>query len=321
MMRMSHRIAMLAATVLLAAAPAPAQTGADRGADSVVAFHPGEGAGYGATYFPSNVLGLPDTTGREEVPAIDPRQVLGLGLGGEIVLRFARHPIVDGPGPDFTIFENPFYYTIGASRRLYAEPGEVSVSRDGVTFIPFPFDSTTLHGCAGVTPTNGDRNPADPTVSGGDGFDLHDLGIDTVRYVRIRDVTPMIRNNTASPFWDPTLNGFDLDAVVCLNGVGFETAAGIDEPGRGEAVSAVEVAPNPIRSAGTVRVATAHAGHLRVTLASPLGEHVRLLADEMVEAGTHRYALAAGDLPSGVYLVIVEEDGSPRGAGRVVIAR
>jgi hypothetical protein len=130
----------------------------------------------------------------------------------------------------------------------------------------------------------------------------------------------MIRNNTASPFWDPTLNGFDLDAVVCVNGVGFETAAGIDEPGGDEAASAVDVVPNPIRSAGTVRV-VAHAGHLRVTLASPLGERMRLLADEMVEAGTYRYALAAGDLPSGAYLVIVEENGALRGAGRVVIAR
>ena len=50
---------------------------------------------------------------------------------------FAPNAIVDGPGPDFIVFENPFA-SAGSSTDLFAEPGEVSVSDDGTTWQTFP---------------------------------------------------------------------------------------------------------------------------------------------------------------------------------------
>ena len=100
----------LSASLLALALPAIslAQSWPDTGADAVESFTAGTGAGYGAQYFPGNVLGLPDSTGRAGVASVEPKQILGLGLGGVIVLRFDRAPIVDIPGPDFTVFENAF---------------------------------------------------------------------------------------------------------------------------------------------------------------------------------------------------------------------
>jgi len=187
-----------------------------RGADAVVVLTPGVGAGYGFEYLPDNVLGLPDSTARPSIPTVDPKQIAGIGLGGEITLSFDR-AIVDGPGPDFTVFENAFFYMLGSVERVYAEPAEVSVSSDGIVFVSFPFDSLTLDGCAGTRPTEGDRNPGDPLVSGGNSFDLAVMQVDSIRYVRLRDVTSIILGNSTHPFRDPTLSGFDLDAVVAIH--------------------------------------------------------------------------------------------------------
>ena len=206
-------------------------------ADAVEWFRPGSGQTLGQEpeYFPANVLGWPDRTARPDMASVDPREIMSLGLGGEIVLRFDSAPIIDAEGPDFTVFENAFHYSLGQESRVYAEPAEISVSRDGITFLSFPFDTLTLRGCAGVTPTAGDRNPLDPSVSGGDSFDLATLGIDSVRYVKIRDITAMVKGNPAHPYWDPTLTGFDLDAVIAI-------------PPQGRTVSIVEEREGGIRS-------------------------------------------------------------------------
>ncbi len=191
--------------------------------DTVFSFTPGEGqtTGQNAPYFPGNILGLPDTAARYEVPTVRPEHICSLGMGGEIVVGFKNAVIRDREGPDFTIFENAFFTSIGGGR-IYAEPGRVSVSRDGITFVDFPFDSLTLEGCAGHTPTIGNTNPYDPAVSGGDAFDLAAIGMDSVRYIRITDISAMVKNNRQHPNWDPTITGFDLDAVLALHLEGGE---------------------------------------------------------------------------------------------------
>ena len=144
------------------------------------------------------------------MPATDPREICSIGLGGEITLGLRRAVITDGPGPDLAIYENPFFFGRG---RTYVEPASVEVSRDGTEWIMFPFDSLSCRGLAGVTPTSG-NDPYDPSRSGGDWFDLAELGVDSIRWVRLRDVTEFILSNPSSPFFDPTLTGFDLDVVV-----------------------------------------------------------------------------------------------------------
>jgi hypothetical protein len=181
--------------------------------DTVYAFHPGTGQNFGqdSAYFPRNIFGPPDSSARPDRPSASPEQICSLGLGGEIIVGFKGMLLRDGPGPDFVIFENAFFSPI--TGKVFAEPALVAVSRDGEQWLEFPWDTLTLEGCAGRTPTNGAADPLDPTSAGGDWFDLALLGVDSIRYIRIRDLTWWLKERPWHPFWDPTLSGFDLDAV------------------------------------------------------------------------------------------------------------
>ncbi len=178
-------------------------------------FADGAQTGRGPAFFPANVLRGPDPQATDTTPTIDPREICALGIGGEIGMGLKAHVIVDGPGADFIVFENSF---LGPRGLPYAEPAQVSVSRDGVHWVPFPFDSATLVGCAGITPTSG-GDPWNPLASGGDAFDLSHIGMDSVRWIRIVDTCRLLINNPEHRYYDPTLNGFDLDAICILHAV------------------------------------------------------------------------------------------------------
>jgi hypothetical protein len=184
------------------------------GADTLISFKPGSGQSFGqeTMYFPNNIFGLPDTNGSQNTPSSDPGQVCSIGLGGEIILGFRNQVLTDGEGPDFTIFENAFNNPV--SSKVFAEPAKISVSKDGINFKEFPFDSLTLTGCAGISPTNGKEDPFNPEVSGGNTFDLKDVGMDSIRFIKISDICQMVLDNPGHPFYDPIISGFDLDAVV-----------------------------------------------------------------------------------------------------------
>jgi hypothetical protein len=196
----------------------------DRFVTGVVSFDPGACAGFGAASMPDVVEGPPVGGGATQGST----DVVSLGGGGTIVVSFAPNAIVDGPGPDFIVFENPFFIG-GNPNNIYAEPGEVSVSDDGVTWLTFPCAPTTdassptgvgppYGSCAGWHPVYSNPNngisPLDPSVAGGDAFDLADLGIVHVRYVRIVDKTA---ESCPDGGERPTTNGFDLDAVSIVN--------------------------------------------------------------------------------------------------------
>jgi len=176
-------------------------------ATRVVSFEPGEGAGYGQSKLPNVVLG-PPVGGDSQKGSLD---VLSLGKGGSIVLGFDRFAIEDSDGPDLVVFENPFWPG-GDPSAVFAEPGEVSVSEDGETWATFPCDAAGdgeghFAGCAGVTPSlpyDTQAMPLAPSATGGDAFDLADVGLKAANFVRIRDVSLAGAAPTA---------GFDLDAV------------------------------------------------------------------------------------------------------------
>ena len=193
---------------------------ADRFVTSVVAFNPGPCSGFGQSSMPGIVEGPPVGGGCCQGST----DVVSLGNGGTIVLSFAPNAIVDGPGPDFIVFENPFEIA-GNPNNLYAEPGIVAVSDDGVSWTSFPctatFESPPYGLCAGwhpvySAPGNG-LSPIDPTASGGDAFDLADIGVTHARYVKIVDhtVTEACPTDPSQPH--PTTNGFDLDAIAIVN--------------------------------------------------------------------------------------------------------
>lgn len=183
-------------------------------ATEIVSFTPGACAGFGADRTPSPALGPPEGGGGNQ-GSFD---VLSLGQGGTIVLAFGGNAIVDGPGPDFTVFENPFYIG-GNEASVAAEPGEVSVSDDGTHWSTFACTATTAPWgtCAGWHPVfaahDNAINPRDPAVSGGDAYDLAAVGLKHARYVRIVDKS----SDTCAAGAKVKSFGFDLDAVAIVN--------------------------------------------------------------------------------------------------------
>ena len=190
------------------------------GIESVVAVSYGEGAGLGQDALPAVIQGGPRASGDQGL--------LSLGVGGELVVDFGDRDIVDGPGPDFIVYENPFLIG-GAPYCPFAEPAVVGVSNEPgaarASFVEFPCDLDVTQGdpdeqrwpfpgCAGVRPViaNVERvciDPRDPVAAGGDAFDLATVGIKRARYVRLRDAG-LASMGVGS-------KGFDLDAVVLIN--------------------------------------------------------------------------------------------------------
>jgi hypothetical protein len=143
-----------------------------------------------------------------------------------LVVGFGAYDIVDGPGPDFIVFENPFM--LGGDYKSYAEPAIVALSEKGAAksdFVEFPCDmsvttgngetmSWAYPGCAGIRPVNANFGQncilsTDLEAAGGDAFDLADLGLSRARYLLLRDAG-------VSKMGDES-KGFDLDAVVLIN--------------------------------------------------------------------------------------------------------
>ena len=176
------------------------------------------------------------TTGTEQsaLGQADGLDVISLGDGGSATLEF-ESPILNGPGPDFAVFENSFSSD-------FLELAFVEVSSNGSDFVRFPavsltdtavqvssfgtLDATKIHNLAGKY-----------AAKYGVPFDLEvlkdSLNIDltSITHVRIVDVVGSVDPLHASydsqgrPINDPwptnfPSGGFDLDAVAVINSSG-----------------------------------------------------------------------------------------------------
>jgi hypothetical protein len=250
-----------AALVVLAPAVVPARADpVDCFPDRVALYAPGPVSSPPPfnSWQPGIVLGPPGNS----TPTNGTLTVVSLGRGGRIVVEFTDNAVVDGPGPDFIVFENPFFCTAAPVTAAdpwssFAEPGLVEASNDGVEFHAFPYDAgalaqvtsictdrsliAALHGLAGLTPSfTGDWTVADdPAVfdpaapggvsgHGGDAFDLAAVGLSRARFVRITDPNLGIGVPGAS-------EGFDLDAVVALHAVATDPGPDADGDGLADA--------------------------------------------------------------------------------------
>lgn len=192
---------LAAATSLVAGCGAPA---GEPFVEEVVEVSLGHNAGFGEE---ADVLGPPEGSG-ELAGSLN---ALSLGQGGVITVRLGT-PAVDGEGPDLIVFENAFRFSGG----IFKEPGQVSVSADGESWVSFSCadDDEELTGCAGLEPVfahpDNDLDPRDPEEAGGDAFDLADVGVSDALFIRIEDVSirPASELNNA---------GFDLDAVAAVH--------------------------------------------------------------------------------------------------------
>jgi hypothetical protein len=163
--------------------------------------------------------------------------VYSIRPGAWLVLGWSGRRLVDGPGPDLAVFENPFEYGDGLT---FVDAAVVELSADGERWVAPQHDyraadervysaqRSDWSGFAGVTPVslNEDeqaRDPFDP-AAGGDLFDLATLPdspeADTIRaegarFVRISPASDHLNPDTGEPFpRDPVSDGPDIDGVA-----------------------------------------------------------------------------------------------------------
>jgi hypothetical protein len=153
--------------------------------DAVKAVEVGDHAGFGSHRLPRVVFGPPRGRGLLEGAT----HVYSLGHGGSITVSFRDNIVVDGPGADLAIYENAFHVGVETGP-LFTEFGIVEVSADNRAWYRFPFDADTGAGLAGQAavisnPANGEDPLA--AASGGDRFDLADVGLEMIRFVRVID--------------------------------------------------------------------------------------------------------------------------------------
>lgn len=255
-------------------------------ADAVVSFSPGEGAGFGQNFFPDNILGPPDPdpTLNETNASFKPQEILSLGHGGEIILEFIDNHIVDGPGPDFTVFENVFI--IFSTNEPFIEAAIVSVSMNGIDFVEFPYDTATFAGLAGVTPTLNNKQFTDPEVSGGDSFDLSTVGLPYARFVKLTDLGDIKKEGLSN-------GDFDLDAVIAVNSQPGMPTAVADE--QNEIPLNFELSqnyPNPFTiSNGVLQTrigfSLKSSSQIRIRIYNLAGQFVRTLVDRPYSPGNY----------------------------------
>lgn len=183
--------------------------------------------------------------------------VVSLGDGGSATLTF-EHPISNGEGYDFAVFENSFDDN-------FLELAFVEVSTDGERYVRFPATSLTspckLVGPYGsVDPTYIDGLAGKYRMGYGTPYDLAlladstGINIDSIMFVRVVDVIgtndpeyatyDQYGNIVMDPY--PTngySSGFDLDGIAVLNW-NYSEPQGIDNAVAGS----VRLFPNPANS-------------------------------------------------------------------------
>ncbi len=162
-------------------------------------------------------------------------EIVCLGDAGRITLTF-EHPIQDGPGPDFAVFENAIRVAPG---KAFLEHAWVEVSSDGSNFVrmfnrsltPAPLSMTGYYfSNAWTTVTDVTGLGCKYEAGFGEPYDLGELAatatnIDlwNVRYVRIIDIVGdgSCTDSVGHVIYDPHPTtgsaGFDLDAVGVLS--------------------------------------------------------------------------------------------------------
>ncbi|WP_412070533.1 hypothetical protein [Rubrivirga sp. IMCC43871] len=93
-----------------------------------------------------------------------------------------------------------------------------------------------------------------------------------------------------------------------------------EDPAPSPAGLALAVGPNPARGAATVRYSVAGVGPVRVRVLDVLGREVAVLASGPRQPGAHTATMDASALAAGLYLVVLDADGS-RLSRTITVAR
>ena len=238
---------------------------------------------------------------------------VSLGDSGVAVLTFA-HPIYNGTGPDFAVFENGFVNPSNDSQ-AFLELGFVEVSSDGVNYTRFPAvsltsDNVQITNDSYIYANNLHNLAGSYLAMYGTPFDLEELAgipgldINNITHVRIVDVIGDISGHSTYDSTGKAVNdpwptpfpscGFDLDAVGVINAVGVN-----DIKSLANNVS-VSVFPNPASDKLFVSVKGQLPEGLNGTLTSITGnvlQQYNLPGDNNV--------LSVAQYPAGMYYLIL----------------
>ena len=213
-----------------------------------IAFPDNGFADYGAE---NNAIGQPNNN------------VVSLGDGGTAILTF-NHPITNGQGADFAIFENGFLQEDG-SEMAFLEFAFVEVSTDGVEYVRFPaiseIPSNTQIESFGFINARNVHNLAGKYIANyGTPFDLSDLNnliqgttvnLNNINYIKLIDVVGTVnpsfatydnQNNIVNDPYPTAFSsgGFDLDAVGVIHNT---TTTNIND----EYLTRISIYPNPVK--------------------------------------------------------------------------
>jgi len=269
----------------------------DPWADKVVSFTKGSDQEFESGFYPDNVLGeLNKNIIKNFVKCGFPvDEFLSLGSGGEIILQFEDNKIIDGTGTDFTIFGNAIPVSDEPGAEISRKTAIVSVSQDGNNWYQFPYDISELTGFCGVTPTLDPMSPGDPSVSGGDSFDLSDVGLSWASYIKIKDSGDIVNDNGI----------FAIDAVIAVNSqnTGIISDNSINIP---DDFTLDQNFPNPFNSETTITFYLKNEKYIDLKIYNSLGQEVRTLANGNFTRGRHVIKWNALDnrgatVPSGIY--------------------
>lgn len=190
-------------------------------------------------------------------------QFYSLGDAGEVILTFP-YTIYNEAGPDFAVFENGFDATPPEENHYFLELGIVSVSFDGINYTSFPAESFTdtsgdFTGFGFIDASEINNLAGKYVLNFGTPFDLEELGIDSIRYVKVVDVIGGKESAASTldvndyPIIDPyptpfASGGFDMDGVAALNQkIDLVSIQDLNKGG-------IFLAQNPIRSGQEILV-------------------------------------------------------------------
>ncbi len=192
----------------------------------------------------------------------DGSSVVSLGDGGTAICTF-QHPITNGVGFDFVVFENSF-------DDLFLELAFVEVSSDGIHFFRFPCHSLT--DASIQTASFGSTNPTminnlAGKYRGGYGtpFDLQELNgknglnVQAITHIKIIDVIGSVNGsfvtydsfgNKINDPWPTEFpsGGFDLDAIGVIHQA---TYVSLNETTFNQSIT---LFPNPIEAGNTLKI-------------------------------------------------------------------
>jgi hypothetical protein len=244
--------------------------------------------------------------------------LVSLGDSGMAVLTFS-HPIYDGAGPDFAVFENGFPDPSNPEM-AFLELAFVEVSSDGVNYFRFAptcnIPTSPQIPMAGVyADARRINNLAGKYIgSYGTPFDLSELGgkpgldVNKITHVRIVDVVGTIGSggstdidgniiNDPYPTAIPT-GGFDLDAVGALHQEGLFPVA-INDVNQ----QLISVYPNPATE--NIVVTTKVSGKFNAMLTDVAGRQLQLFTvNQSVPVSISQYN------PGIYYLILSDTKGN-----------